>query len=897
MLTDIELHELFERLGTQEAHRRKIQWIRTNAPVRAVDGGRRSHRVRYASHKMGFVIECEAKITEYSAAVTWDFDDETLEFYGQPAFLQLTAQLPNGRRSSWTYTPDFFRITRSGFEFVECKTGKELSGLVQKRPHAYSIDDRGDWRYPPAEEHVNSDYGASFRIRPASENNLVLIENLEYLRDYILKPAQSDPVQQARLRDYLAARRWATVSDILSDNPDIADTLNADVVEGRINFDLTAQRITDREHALVFRDASCASAYRVFAASQTNNPRDHVILSLMPGTGFGWDGKRWEVINRGDTEIACRCVDPDVINDNSVIVLQHGVFDALARKGQIVPIERTQDDDAQKNALNILQQASDAQLKVAYARYSILFSPNISASARQYSRRARQYWLASYRNAERTTGYGFLGLVPNWQHTQGNHERKIHTDVLGIIANVFHTGWVDPRQKTNSALFGKVIVLCEEKGLRAPSRNTFVREIQRLTTRSSVMKRFGGRVAYEMAPIPTIPDGHLTYATPRHGTHPFHIGHIDHTPLPMRLRSMDGKTIRQSAWLTLLLDAYSRKVLAFYVTFDSPSYRSNMMLIRDCVKRHGRVPQFIVVDKGKDFQSIYFDQLLAALRCHKLDRRTSQPRDGSVIEIIFNVSQNDFIYNLRGNTQADREYRKKTKSVDPVALSVWTLHELISRLGQYFDQVYQRNHHSTLGCSPDEIFAHGLALSGTRSHARIPYSKAFILLSLPSTNKGTARVTTHGVKINYVYYSCVALRLHSALGQVVPVRYDPYNMGIAYAYINHRWHECQSECYLVFKDHSEREMQIASEYLRAKHRMAGHHYPVNAKRLANFLTTTEADEVLGLQRLRQRELADDLAERNNVIEPESAGASTWEEGLDASDTEFDTYAPQLLGDL
>jgi putative transposase len=897
MLTDTELHELFERLGTPEAHRQKIQRIRTDAPVRTVDGGRRSHLVRYASHKMGFVIECEAKITEYAAAVTWDFDEETLEFYGQPAFLHLTAQLPNGRRPSWPYTPDFFRITRSGFEFVETKTEKELSTLVQKRPHAYSIDERGDWHYVPAEEHVASEYGATFRVRPTRENNPVLIENLEYLRDYIIKPGPVDPVQQARLRDYLVAQRWATVSDILSDNPDIADTLNADIVEGRIYFDLTAQRITDRDHALVFRDASCASAYSVFAASRTNAPRDNVTLSLMPGTGFRWDGRHWEVINRGDTMIACRCLDPDIDGDKRFIDLKHGEFDALARKGLVVPIEPTEDDGAQKDALNMLQQASEEQLTVACARYSDLFSPNIPASARQYTRRTRQYWLASYRKAERTTGYGFLGLVPNWQHTQGNHERKIHPDVLGIIANLFQTDWVEPWQKTNSLFFGKVIVLCEQKGLRAPSRNTVRREILRLKTPSSVRKRHGARMAYEMEPIPTIPEGYLTYTTSRHGTHPFHIGHIDHTPLAMRLRSKDGKAIRQSAWLSLLLDAYSRKVLAFYVTFDPPSYRSNMMLIRDCVKRHGRVPQFIIVDKGKDFRSIYFDRLLAALERHKLDRRTSQPRDGSLIEVLFNTSQNDLINNLRGNTQADREYRKKTKSVDPNALSVWTLDELIDRLGQYFEQVYHRNHHSTLGCSPDEMYAQGLALSGTRSHARIPYSKAFILLSLPSTSKGTAKVTVRGVKINYLYYSCAALRSHAALGQVIPVRYDPYNMGIAYVYINHRWHECQSEYYLIFKDLSEKEIQIASEYLRAKLRMAGYHYPLNAKRLATFLITTEADEVLGLQRLRQRELADDLAGRNQVIESDCTSTSAWEESQDATDAEFDTYAPQLLGDL
>jgi putative transposase len=897
MLTDTELHDLFEQRGTSEAHRQTIQRIRKTAPVRAVDGGRQSHRVRYASRKMGFVIECEARDTEYAAAVTWDFDDETLEFYGQPAFLNLKAQLPNGRQSSWSYTPDFFRITRRGFEFVECKNEKKLSALVRERPHAYVIDEAGDWHYLPAEEHVASEYGATFRIRPSRENNPVLIENIEFLWDYLVKSTRCDPAQQARLREYLSERRWATVAVILSDNPGIADTFYADVAEGRCYFDLTAQRITDTEHALAFRDASCASAYGVFAASQTNAPRDNVILSLLPGTKFSWDGKVWEVINRGDTEIACRCLAPDIADDNKFMALPHALFDALAKDGQIVPVESPGDDRTQEHALNILQHASDAQLKGAYARYSALFSPAPLTSARRVCRRTRQYWLASYREAQRTTGYGFLGLIPNWQNTQGNHQRKIHPEVLGIIANVFDSDWADPRQKTPSAMFGKVLNQCEEKGLRAPSRKTFALEIRRLTTRSAVIRRLGARVAYEMEPIPTIPDGYLTYTTPRHGTHPFHIGHIDHTPIPIRLRSKDGKKIRHSAWLTLLLDAYSRSVLAFYVTFDSPSYRSNMMLIRDCVKRHGRVPLFIVVDKGKDFQSIYFDQLLAALNCHKIDRRTSQPRDGSVIEVLFSVSQYSLIYNLPGNTQADREYRKKTKSVDPNNLSVLTLHELIKNIGLHFEQVYHQNHHSTLGCSPGEMFAQGLAISGSRAHAKIPYSKPFILLSLPSTGKGTARVTTRGVKINYVYYSCAAFGIHATLGRDVPVRYDPFNMGIAYARTNGVWQECRSEYYFLFRNFSEKEVEIASKHLLEKFRLAGHRYPLNAKRIASFLATIEADKLLGLQRQRQDELADDLAQRNQVSEADDSNASAWDDAQEDSNAQYDTSAFRLLEDL
>ena len=47
-------------------------------------------------------------------------------------------------------------------------------------------------------------------------------------------------------------------------------------------------------------------------------------------------------------------------------------------------------------------------------------------------------------------------------------------------------------------------------------------------------------------------------------------------------------------WLTLLTDAYSRRMLAFYLTFDPPSYRSCMMALRECVRRFGRIPQILV---------------------------------------------------------------------------------------------------------------------------------------------------------------------------------------------------------------------------------------------------------------------------------------------------------------
>ena len=105
--------------------------------------------------------------------------------------------------------------------------------------------------------------------------------------------------------------------------------------------------------------------------------------------------------------------------------------------------------------------------------------------------------------------------------------------------------------------------------------------------------------------------------TPRHGERPFHIAHIDHTELDIELvDSKTGKNLGRP-WMTLLIDAFSRKILAVYLTLDPPSYRSNLMVMRECVKKNGRLPQILVVDGGKDFSSVYFESFLAMFEITK----------------------------------------------------------------------------------------------------------------------------------------------------------------------------------------------------------------------------------------------------------------------------------------
>lgn len=66
---------------------------------------------------------------------------------------------------------------------------------------------------------------------------------------------------------------------------------------------------------------------------------------------------------------------------------------------------------------------------------------------------------------------------------------------------------------------------------------------------------------------------------------------IDHTQLDIELISeRTGKPLGRP-WLSFAIDAYSRWVVAIYLTYDPPSYHTVMMVVRDMVRRFARLPE------------------------------------------------------------------------------------------------------------------------------------------------------------------------------------------------------------------------------------------------------------------------------------------------------------------
>ncbi|MGB5713662.1 MAG: Mu transposase C-terminal domain-containing protein [Waterburya sp.] len=351
--------------------------------------------------------------------------------------------------------------------------------------------------------------------------------------------------------------------------------------------------------------------------------------------------------------------------------------------------------------------------------------------------------------------------------------------------------------------------------------------------------------------------GKREFTTPRHGDRPWAICHLDHTQLDLELVSSKTKALLGRPWVTFLSDAYSRRILAFYLTFDAPSYRSCMMVIRDCVSRHGRLPQCLVVDGGKEFSSVYFERLLAMYECTSKTRPGAKPRFGSVCERLFGTANTMFVHNLAGNTQMTKKPRLVTPAVNPRHHAVWTLGSLQEHLCNWIYEFYDRQEHPALGLSPQDAYDQSIIQTGLRPSRLIPYDETFRILTMPTTKKGTAKVIPNqGVKINHLYYWHNSFRNGSVEKTSVSVRYDPRDAGIAYAYVRKQWVRCISQYYSVFKGRSEREIQLATQELRQQYKQHSKRFNITAKALAVFLSGTEITESILMQRLKDGEVKD-----------------------------------------
>jgi len=831
---------------------------------------------------MGVTIQFESHRVELAFVREMEHDPDVLEYYDQPPSFSLDYRTAKGRHVRVLHTPDFFVLRTAEAGWEECKTEEELEKLSEKSPNRYCRDESRAWHCPPGEAHAG-ELGLYYRVRSSREINWVLQRNLQFLEDYLCTDSHE---ANRNGREWglamVSAEPGIRLSELFRGAAEgvIRDDIYALIATRELFVDLGTAPLAEPERVHVFANREAAVACGHVVQSNEATTDNCGGFSVRAGHTIAWDGRTWTIVNPGERTISL------LGEDEALTELPVSVFEELTRQGRIQG-PSAQQKPGPRPEIAVLASAGESDLRVANGRLDAVLCQlrgEPPPSNGQVSARTLRLWVSRYRKAEACFGSGYLGLLPRGRE-RGNRNGRLppatRTALLQSIENDYET----LKQKTRLASWAALKRGCDESGIVAPSYATFCAAVRRRNKFRQALKRLGRRAAYKHEP----PYWELERKTPRHGDRPFEIAHVDHTQLDVEVICSQTGRVLGRPWLTLVTDAFSRRVLSVCLTFDAPSYRSCMMALRECVRRHAHLPETIVVDGGREFSSVFFEGLLARYECTKKTRPPAKARFGSLVERLFGTANTQFIHNLKGNTQITRNVRQVTKSVDPKGQAIWHLPELYEALCCYFYSIYDTADHPALGQSPREAYRLGLERTGYRLVRLIAYDQSFLMSTLPTTPKGSAKVQPgRGVKIRCVYYWCEEFRAPEIEQKRVPVRYDPFDAGSAFAFVRNRWVPCHSEYYSVLRGRSEKEMMLATQELHQQHSCHSQVFALNARKLAEFLQSVEAKEALLLQRACDREVREALEGAGSQREVSDLGPDDSGEGTPRTGSPYGT---------
>lgn len=272
---------------------------------------------------------------------------------------------------------------------------------------------------------------------------------------------------------------------------------------------------------------------------------------------------------------------------------------------------------------------------------------------------------------------------------------------------------------------------------------------------------------------------------------PWRMAAIDHYLADIYLIyfSDDGVVWVMRPWLTAMIDLFSGEVLGFAVSFQSPSRTADCKVIRDCVRRHGKLPAEIIVDRGSDFKSVYFASLMAHLGCIYSLRPSGNPKYGSEIEGLFGEFKKQWLSQRRGNLADYKEARSVDGKVHPKKSAVLTPFDFYRE----FEAFCNWCSHKPRGISEQSGFDRFNLVGNEFSFVAIPVelNDEFLLATAVETTDYTIDFQ-RGIHVGSLFYWSPKLSLLRGKKQSTEVRPDPENPHLIYARINNTWEVCLS---------------------------------------------------------------------------------------------------------
>ncbi len=387
----------------------------------------------------------------------------------------------------------------------------------------------------------------------------------------------------------------------------------------------------------------------------------------------------------------------------------------------------------------------------------------------------------------------FQSLLPEY-HKSGNRTSRINKACLDFIQKFIKNYYSTNLRLMPSASYSYYCELAKEEhpNYKPVSRNTLRKHISK-ANQQKIARGRGGKRAANAAAEPTDVEKRGFLATS-----PFEIASLDHYLLDQEcvIATSDNKRYEAKPWLTAMVDVFSGDVLASWLTFRAPSKRSCAMVIRMCAKNHGRLPKSIIVDRGSDFRSVFFDSLLSHYGIDNTQRPAGHSRYGSEIERFFGLYKTQWLSLRPGNTAVHMEGRSVSGSHTAKKAAALSIEDTWNEINQYIEwrnNVIVGNEKK----SPADKLNQALEQYPFVG-IDVEYDNEFKILTAVDTKPYTVD-PVRGININGIHYWAPELTSHTEKRKKVDVRVEPENPYQIYAQIEGKWVLCQSSEVKTFR--------------------------------------------------------------------------------------------------
>lgn len=357
---------------------------------------------------------------------------------------------------------------------------------------------------------------------------------------------------------------------------------------------------------------------------------------------------------------------------------------------------------------------------------------------------------------------GLVSSLAGIKRTGGSGKSRLTMLQEDIVSNKIHSIYLNSSRKSITRTIREIQLACDDLSIPSPHANTIRNRIKDISDEEKIRKRFGIQEAkYKFEPI----KGKFPGAD-----YPLAVVQIDHTPVDIILVDEHDRKPLQRPWLTLAIDVFSRMVVGFYLSYETPGFLGTGMCVANSIlpkemwlEQRGintdwpcwGIMDKIHVDNAMEFRSNMFKKSCTNYGINIEFRPVATPHYGGHIERLLGTFAKE-IHDLPGTTFSSSEERKRYNSTKNAS---FTLPEFEKWLTIFITKVYHTRIHSEIKQAPIELWKKGIMgggdLPGRGIPPRISNERKVRLDFMPFVER---TIQEYGVIIDHITYYSDALR-------------------------------------------------------------------------------------------------------------------------------------------